>query len=212
MADEKKKRAYASPKRQQQAEETRRKIVAAAHDLLMTAGYDRMTIDAVAKAAGVASPTVYAVFGSKRGILAAVLDRERFGAGYEAARARLAETEDPVERLRRVPGISRSIYDAEQDMIGVLIGAGVVAPELSEALQEREGQRYDRQGPVIAALAEAGRLRPEVTPEHARDVLWAFTARELYRLLVQERGWTSDRYEEWLADTLTRLLTDDDDT
>jgi AcrR family transcriptional regulator len=205
---EKKKRGYDSPKRQQQAEETRRKITDAAHELLLASGYDKMTIESVAKAAGVAAPTVYAVFGSKRGILAAIIDRARFGEGYTEAVARAKTAEDPIEELRLVPKIARRVYDAERDLIGVLRGAGVVAPELSEVLQEREGSRYQGQVFHINRLVEAGRLRSGLPPEEARDILWTFTGRDLYRLLVQERGWSSDRYEEWLADTLTRLLTE----
>lgn len=204
---ERPKRAYASPKRQQQAEETRQRITAAAHELLLTAGYDGMTIDAVAKAAGVATPTVYAVFGSKRGIFSAILDRVRFGPDYQEAVARVMDAADSVEELRMVPRIARRIYDAEQDLIRVLSGAGVVAPELSEALQEREEARMAHQTLHITRLQAAGRLRQGLDPDAARDVLWTMTARDVYSLLVLERGWSSDRYEAWLADTLALLLT-----
>lgn len=204
---ERKKRTYASPKRLQQADETRQRITDAAHELLLSSGYDGMTIDAVAKAAGVAPPTVYAIFGSKRGILAAIIDRVRFGAAYRDAVARVREAKDPVEELCMVPRIARRIYDAERDMLGVLSGAGVVAPELSAALQEREDERYQHQATHITRLEAAGQLRPGLTRPMAQDILWAFTGRELYRQLVQERGWSSDQYEEWLTDTLTRLLT-----
>lgn len=40
----------------------------------------------------------------------------------------------------------------------------------------------------------------------SRDILWAFTGRDLYRLLVIERGWTSDAYEQSLARTLEKVL------
>jgi hypothetical protein len=34
-----------------------------------------------------------------------------------------------------------------------------------------------------------------------------FTGRDIYRMFVLERGWTSDAYEEWLANTLIQTLT-----
>jgi hypothetical protein len=33
-----------------------------------------------------------------------------------------------------------------------------------------------------------------------------YTSRDLYRLLVQEGGWSSADYEKWLADTLVATL------
>ena len=40
----------------------------------------------------------------------------------------------------------------------------------------------------------------------ARDILWAFTGRDMYRMLVMEQGWTSDEYEKWLAQLLATTL------
>jgi hypothetical protein len=39
-----------------------------------------------------------------------------------------------------------------------------------------------------------------------RDILWAFTGRDFYRMLVVERGWSSDEYEKWLAELLIQVL------
>lgn len=44
----------------------------------------------------------------------------------------------------------------------------------------------------------------------ARDILWAFTGRDIYRMLVIERGWTSEEYEKWLAQLLIKTLIKDD--
>jgi hypothetical protein len=49
-------------------------------------------------------------------------------------------------------------------------------------------------------------LNPAINVQEARDILWAFTARDLYRLLVVERKWTPLRYEQWLADALVDAL------
>jgi hypothetical protein len=39
-----------------------------------------------------------------------------------------------------------------------------------------------------------------------RDVLWTYTAIELYELLVVERGWPLDRYADWIAQAITAAL------
>jgi hypothetical protein len=40
-----------------------------------------------------------------------------------------------------------------------------------------------------------------------RDIMWMYTGRDIYRMLVLERGWSSDEYEDWLANTLISSLT-----
>ncbi|MEG2005229.1 MAG: helix-turn-helix domain-containing protein, partial [Bilophila sp.] len=68
-------RKYCSPLREYKANLTRSNIADAAERLLISSGYAGMTVEAIAKEAGVSTQTVYAVFGSKRGIMAELLDR-----------------------------------------------------------------------------------------------------------------------------------------
>jgi AcrR family transcriptional regulator len=199
-------RTYQSPARQRQADETRSRIAAAARQLLLTNGYAGMTVDAIAKEAGVAAPTVYAVFGSKTGILAELLDQARFGPGFAELVRQTMETSEPVDRLRFVARIARTVYESESSVVDLLRGAGVVAPELAALEKESECRRYEAQEPNIELIVQAGRLKEGLDATTARDVLWGLTARELYRMMVRERGWTSDRYEGWLADMLIKAL------
>jgi hypothetical protein len=37
-------------------------------------------------------------------------------------------------------------------------------------------------------------------------VLYTLTGSETFRQLVMERGWSPDRFEEWLADSIRRLV------
>ena len=79
----KKIRTYYSLVRQRQADETRTRIAEAARKLILDQGYGAATMEAIAREAGVATPTVYAVFGSKRNILAELIDRAAFGPAYQ---------------------------------------------------------------------------------------------------------------------------------
>lgn len=45
-------------------------------------------------------------------------------------------------------------------------------------------------------------LPDDVDTRTATDLLWALSNGELWRELVDERGWSPDRYERWLAATL----------
>jgi AcrR family transcriptional regulator len=97
---------------------TRARIVAAAAGLIAAGGRDAATTRAVAAAARVQAPTIYRLFGDKRGLLDAVAEYEM--AAYIAAKARRAPHPDPgagpARRLGhctsrsawRTPGCSRS--------------------------------------------------------------------------------------------------------
>jgi AcrR family transcriptional regulator len=200
------KRVYESPARQRQADETRTRIADAARKLLEEIGYAGMTIPAVAKAAGVAVPTVYAIFGSKKGIVSELLDAARFGDAFQALIAEARAVTDPMVLLEFPPRFARRIYEAEIPVENLLSGAGMVAPELAAVEDERNCQRYDSQVMVIDALERAGLLREGLSRESARAVLWALTSREMFRMLVRERGWTGDEYQAWLAEALRREL------
>jgi hypothetical protein len=55
-------------------------------------------------------------------------------------------------------------------------------------------------------LIESGQLGKRVELDEVRDILWTYTAVELYELLVLERGWPLDRYAEWIARAVTAAL------
>jgi TetR/AcrR family transcriptional regulator, regulator of cefoperazone and chloramphenicol sensitivity len=202
-----KKRVYESPVRQRQADETRSRIAEAAMQLLSEKGYAGMTIPAVAKAAGVAVPTVYASLGSKKGIVAELLDRARFGEQYQALVQEARKESDPLKLLEFPARISAQIYQSELPVEDLLRGAGVLAPDLASVEQEEGCRRYESQGHVIDTLQKAKLLRPGLRREEARDILWSLTSRDLFRTFVRGRGWTPEQYQEWLKETLRRELT-----
>ena len=201
-----KKRPYKSLVRQRQAVDTRRRIVEAAWKLLQSEGYAGMTIEAIAQRAEVSAQSVYAIFKSKTGVLTELLDQSTFGADYDDTVRQALSTSNPETGLRFAARIARQIHDAGSATFDLLRGAGVIAPELAKLERQRERLRYERQETMISSLREARRLRPELGHRTARDVLWMLTGRDVYRMLVLERGWTSQKYQDWLADTLVRSL------
>src|SRR6266851_7657657 len=72
------KRPYHSRVRQRQAEETRRRILAATRELFASRGYAGTTLEAIAEIAEVSPKTISAAFGSKRAILAELINPEAF--------------------------------------------------------------------------------------------------------------------------------------
>jgi AcrR family transcriptional regulator len=199
-------RSYYSLVRQRQADETRARIAAAARQLILNEGYEVATIEAIAREAGVATPTVYAVFGSKRRILTELIDRAAFGPAYQALVGEVKDLTDPVARLRLSARIARQVYDSERLEFDLLRKAGVVIPELAAIEHEKECGRYEGQASTITLLVQSGQLRSGLDEKEARDVFWTLTARDIYRMLVIEREWSSDRYEKWLSDAIISAL------
>jgi AcrR family transcriptional regulator len=200
------KRTYQSSTRQRQADETRTRIADAALLLLREKGYEGMTIDGIAQCAGVAAPTVYAAFKSKAGILTELIDRASFGPQYQELIREAVKQEHPPARLRFAARIARQIHEAQSTTFDLLHGAGMVTPDLAKLEQQRECQRYEAQKNMIAFMRQSGWLKESLEMTEARDILWTFTARELYRMLVHDRGWKPQQYEDWLSETLVSSL------
>ena len=199
-------RSYHAPRRQQHAEATRQAILQAARKLFAHQGYQATTLQAIAQEAGVAVQTLYAVFGSKAAILSALV--KSTGADEEIralARAAFAEPV-PRDQLRLAARVIRSILERDADILELLWQAGGGDPDLAAAWRQSHRQQLARQGELLAVLAQKGALKPSLTLETATEIHWALSSPEVYRLLVRERGWTPQRYEDWLAESAMTLL------
>jgi len=199
-------RRYDTKLRSERALGTRERILDAAKELFTAHGVEKVTIGKIASAAGVSGPTVYALFQSKTGILKAVIERSFFGARY-AEIAKQAETaRDPEEILRITASISRVILDTEREEIGLMRGVAALSPELNEIERELEAVRFTLQESRARLLVKSAPAARRLGLVRVRDILWMYTGRDVYRMLVLERGWSSDEYEGWLAETLIAAL------
>jgi AcrR family transcriptional regulator len=201
-----KKRPYRSVTRNTKAAQTRARTLAAAKNLFESEGFEHVTIEKIAHAADVSIPTIYSLFQSKRGVLRALMDEALPKEQFDALVEKSVQAKSPTMRLHFSAKIARQMYDAEKTQMDVFRGAAVLAPEFKELEKEREMRRYARQEITIQAMAKEQSLATGLTIKKARDILWAFTGRDLYRMLVIEQGWTSNDYEKWLAQMLINAL------
>jgi AcrR family transcriptional regulator len=191
----------------------RRAVVEAARRLFVERGYVATTVDAISELSDVPSATVYRLFSGKLGILKALLDTSI--AGDDQPRAVQARPEvasqlsesDPGQLLAGVAGITTAINQRSNDVYGVLMSAAGSDPGAAELLDEVRQQRDQGQGKIARSLSRAHALKPGLRERDAADLIHALMSPELYRLLVGDRGWTPDRYQQWLATTLTQQLT-----
>jgi len=201
-----KKRTYHSRVRQRQAEETRQRILEAARSQFESSGYAVTTLEAIAEVAEVSPKTIAAVFGSKRALLAEVINPEAFSTPVQQLIEELRATEDSSRRLSLVARLTRQAYEPLISSLELLRTAGAVAPELADLAQQVEARRRQNQARLIASLHNEGALRHDLSAEEATDILWALTSYDLYRMLVVEQRWEAVRYEMWLARLLIEHL------
>jgi AcrR family transcriptional regulator len=195
-------RPYHSPVRKQQAEQTRERILAAAREKFRSVGYAASTLEAIASSARVSAKTVEAAYGSKRGILAALVDPLASAGPPRELVEKIRRTDDPADRVRLVAELSRRVYQDWAPEFELLRGAAAVAPEIGAVARQIEGRRRDNQSRLVAYLGARGSLRTGVTAEDALAVISALSSYDMYRSLVGEQGWPPERYQAWLADIL----------
>jgi AcrR family transcriptional regulator len=199
-------RRYRSAKRDKGAARTRARILDSARRLFSTQGIEATTLSELAAEAGVAVASVYKVMQSKEGIVRALMEAVLFGPAYQAAVARVADDADPVTQIERTAEVARAIYEAEARELGDVRAMAGFSPALRAIEAEFEERRLELQKPRIDALFRARRARRDLTREQARRVLWLLTAREVWRKLTVESGWSGDEYEAWLRRTLVEAL------
>jgi AcrR family transcriptional regulator len=200
-------RAYNGALRKEQAQLTRGRILEAARRLLTSGTYSSVTMEDIAKEAGVAYQTVYGVFGNKLRLAQALID---VGFPHVSEALMLFEgvkdSADPEVWLRTGARVNRLIYELCADLLRFMRESG--DPGLLTRYREREEQRLVGMNQVglVAMLENSGRLRPGISATDAVAVIWSWSGPDHYTDLVFERGWTTSRYEQWLGDSMINTL------
>lgn len=199
-------RRYASALRSESAEATKAAILKASRDLFGRHGVDKVTVAAIATKAAVSPSTVYSLFESKEGILRELMRASIFGSRFQSAQSLVVGLTDPIRLVAMTAKIARAIYESETAELGLLRGISAFSPSLRKLENEFENIRFEMQEERLKTLSDSGKLMKTLTLAEARRVMWMYTSRDVYRMLVQVGGWTPDRYEQWLSDTLVNAL------
>src|SRR5215211_201626 len=215
--DVKPRRRYNATRRQAQAAQTRQDILAAAHELFLDHGYAGTTLAAIAQTAGVVVETIYRAYGSKAELFKAVVraavaggaNRAQVAVDQRPAIAAVIAETDPYRQLQLYAATQPGIHARAGPLLRVLIGAAAADPELAELWTQLEDERLAGMGRFAQLLADRGALRPGLSAEEARDLLWTLNSLDVHDRLVLQRGWSPDRYRDWLAAALARELLPD---
>src|SRR5690348_16070870 len=133
-------RRYDAPERRRTADADRDRILAAARDLLNLDDVGSLSLDAVARRAGVTRMTVYNQFGSKAGLLGEVFDILIERDAFSKMPAVYQET-DVGLAFDQMVGILGRFYTDNRALLTRLVGASASDPALAEVVQGKNLRR-----------------------------------------------------------------------
>jgi AcrR family transcriptional regulator len=199
-------RRYESPRRRAQADATRRDILAAAQRLFEANGYAATTMADIATEAGVALKTVYLAFQTKSGLLRTLWNLLLRGDESDRPVAErrwyldVLEEKDPERQLRLNASNSATGKQRISAILEVIRSAAAVDTDVGELWQRIQTEYHANQRAIVERLHQGRHLRRELDVERATDILWTINHPNTWQLLVVDRGWTPEQYEQWTGD------------
>lgn len=195
-------RGLATPspgKRQEQVEATRRRIIESAHALFGAEGFHRVGLEQVADHAGVGRKTIYFQFGSKLGLLEAIVaDMSRRAGVREFVDSALGD-DDVVRGLRRFVAGSCSLWESDAGMVRALLTLAASDADARQIIDRVGADRLDDLRRLTDRARRHGQLHDGWSPARAADSLWLLTSFESYELL-RRAGKTSREATNLLVD------------
>lgn len=191
-------RSYVSAKREAAAAKKRQAVIEAAGRLLAE-GPAMMSMEAVAKAAGVTRLTVYKQFGSRRGLLEAVFDDNAARSGMVQQMLAAMDHSAPGQGLDDVIDVMCGFWGAHPQFAR-LYDAGASDPEFAEALNERNQRRKKVLARLLAQMPGDAQAR-----QSALDLVYGVTSMPMFRSLAAD--YTPDVVAQMMKKSAHAILT-----
>jgi AcrR family transcriptional regulator len=184
----------------------------AAGHLFVQHGYAATTIADIARRASVAVDTIYSTVGRKPALLRELVETAISGSDQVVP----AEQREYVVRIQRaatarekIDIYARAVAEIQQRLAPVYIALRDAASTDADCaalwaqISERRAKNMRR---FVIELSATGERRTDMPPDELADVIWSMNGPECWILLVDQRGWTPQRFATWLTDAWTRLL------
>jgi AcrR family transcriptional regulator len=199
-------RRYTQTLRAESADATRRRILDAVRQRLRDTPTEPVSLDQVARIAGVARSTIYLAFGSRAGLFDAFVEDLWERTGLAELTAAVAHP-DARAHLRGGIAAASRMYAADRDIYRVLHSMAQLDPDsVLGAVDKMERERRGGMEHVARRLAEDGALRDDVDVEQATDVLWMLCSFDSFDLLHTGRGLSVEDAIDLLVVTAERTL------
>lgn len=195
-------RPYQQRLRAEAASQTRRRILDAVHDGLRRHPSEALTVDDVARRAGVSRSTIYLAFGGRTQLFDAVGADLLRRSGFDDVMSAVDDP-DPGAALRHFLRATTRMYDANRDVLRSLFAMTRLDPEaVGGAIGRMEHGRAHGMSLLADRLAAAGLLRDDVAHDRVVDLLWLVSSFESFDLLATGRA----RSVEAVAESFMAVL------
>ena len=169
-------------------------------------------MEAIAQEAGVSVETVYASFGNKRNILSRLIDVSLVGDDeptpflQRPGPIAVQQEKDQHRQVELFAGQMAEIMERVAPLFEVMRATAKTEPDIAEMLQRILDERVEGLKFFVSALLSNGPLQTGLGLEDASETIWAISSGEVYTLLVIDRGWSVEKYKQWLVNVLTKLI------
>jgi AcrR family transcriptional regulator len=209
-------RRYDATRRRHEATRNRERVLDVAEEILLGQGYAETTVSAIARAADVSAELIYKSFGGKAGLVRAIQRRGLRGTGPVPAETRSdaisASELNAATIIREWATLATEVAPRVSPIMLLIRAAAANDHDLVELLEEIAAQRLKRMTHNAERLIRHPEVRPHLSVEQIRDILWTYSSPELYQLLVLQRGWTLTAYRDFLFHGMTAQLLNPDET
>lgn len=199
-------RAYTRRARSETMAQTRERILETARKLLPAGS--GIPVDRIAAEAGVSVQTLYTHFGSKRGLLLAVIDSIQRDVGLYADFDAVWASPDGETALRRMLDATFRLWHGAWTFVAFSETARQTDPEIGAYLREVDGYRRANLRSITDRLALERRLAPGIDAAAAADVVFALTVPRVYEELVRVQQWDPDRARALAVDAACGAVID----
>lgn len=156
------------------AEDRRALLLDAAEDVFRRLGYEATTVAALASAAGVTRPTVYAYFDSKDAVFRALVDRVR--REFLELQER-APTGSPASMVREIVAGYLRAYTRHRALLTILAHQALADPALRAVHDEVFARAERRNTRFLERLRAEGLAHPAVPPDRISVAVTGLIAR-----------------------------------
>jgi hypothetical protein len=101
---------------------------------------------------------------------------------------------------------SRVTKEHAGEVLRIIRQAAVTEPALADLWDRIETEFRAILAGVAERLDALGSLAPGIDATSATDLLWTLNHPDTWQLLVRGCGWSPDRYEQWVGETLSAQL------
>jgi AcrR family transcriptional regulator len=167
-------------KRQESADRTRANVLSAARALLESQGFLNLTLDGLAREAGVTRQTVHNLFATKGGVLEALFDQLAMSGGMERMPIVMSQS-DPRAMLNGFVEVFCGFWKRDRLLLRRIHGIAAIDPEFGAAVEARNRRRRGAATRIIGLLGKQD-------AERRIQALYALTSFEFYDVIVEACG------------------------